>query len=117
MRATSICPALAWRLSAHRGSAIAYSGRCCRRRCRELRIRLTHQPPSTTAPTRRFHEAMVFDAFGLGSYASRMLAKVPAMILGETHPAGLRAGDGAQDEDALVDDHFRTDRSSAPKQT
>jgi len=59
----------------------------------------------------------VFDAFGLGSYASRMLAKVPAMILGETHPAGLRAGDGAQDEDALVDDHFRTDRSSAPKQT
>src|SRR5215469_2304226 len=43
----------------------------------------------------------VFDAFGLGSYASRMLAKAPAMILCETHPPGLRAGDGAQEEDAV----------------
>ena len=59
----------------------------------------------------------MFDAFGLGSYAGRMLAKVPAMILCETHPAGLRAGDGAQEEDALVADHFRADRRSAPKQT
>jgi len=38
-------------------------------------------PGGVLVLARRFHDAMVLDAFGSGSYASKALAKVPTMIL------------------------------------
>jgi len=46
--------------------------------------RIPARPTQLMVPTRRFHDAMVFDAFGSGSYASKVLAKLPTMILCET---------------------------------
>jgi len=43
--------------------------------------RLLARPTQFMVPTRRFHDAMVLDAFGSGSYASKGLAKVRTMIL------------------------------------